>query len=180
MGPNRIIGQSRSLGKPRPILRVARSFDGSSSADAARDSPERKASHSGARRSAATACTRETGPEEHQGDNADYCIQRMNQQTIGQSADIHAMTEFEFAALRVLKKRIAVDLWNREQGERIIAMRAFALFSRRGQWRGLGLDDWLEAERRSLWRKTKLSFRSRTNGSTSRFRQPGPSRDTSY
>ena len=26
-------------------------------------------------------------------------------------------------------------------------MRASALFSRRGQWRGLGLDDWLKAER---------------------------------
>ena len=72
MGPNGIIGQSRSLGKSRPILRVARSFDGSSSADPARDSPERKASHSGARSSAATGCTCETRPEEHQGDYADY------------------------------------------------------------------------------------------------------------
>ena len=56
------------------------------------------------------------------------------------------MTEFEFASLRVLKKRIAVALWNREEGERIIAMRVFALFSRRGQWHGLGLDDWREAK----------------------------------
>src|SRR5579863_6000896 len=72
MGPNRIIGQSRSLGKSRPILRIARSLDGSSSADPARDSPQRKASHSGTRSSAATACTCETRSEEHQSDNADH------------------------------------------------------------------------------------------------------------
>src|SRR5215475_6835360 len=72
MGPIRIIGQSRPLGKSRPILRVARSADRSSPADSAGDSPERKASHSGARSSAATACTREIRPEEHQGDYADY------------------------------------------------------------------------------------------------------------
>jgi len=33
---------------------------------------KRKASHSGARRSFATACTHETGVEEHQSDHADY------------------------------------------------------------------------------------------------------------
>ena len=72
MGPIRIIGQPRSLGKSGPILRVARSVDGSSSANPARDSPERKASQSGARSSAATACTCKTRSEEHQGDYADY------------------------------------------------------------------------------------------------------------
>src|SRR5262249_24097641 len=72
MGPNRISGQSWSLGKSRPLLRVARSVDSSSSADSAGDSPERKASHSGARSSAATACTCETRSKEHQGDYADY------------------------------------------------------------------------------------------------------------
>src|SRR5579864_5825312 len=55
----------RPLSDPHPV-------DGSSSADPARDSPERKASHSGARRSFATACTRETGVEERQSDHADY------------------------------------------------------------------------------------------------------------
>jgi len=92
MAPAGIIGQSRPLGESRPVLRVARSVDGASSADPARDSPERKASHSGTRSSAATACTCETRSEEHQSDNAD-CL--YSQQIIGQSADIHAMTEFE-------------------------------------------------------------------------------------
>ena len=68
----RIIGQSRSLGKSRPILRVARSVDGSSSADSACDSLERKASDSGAWSSAAPGCACETRPEEHQGDYANY------------------------------------------------------------------------------------------------------------
>src|SRR5580704_7423858 len=72
MGPLRIIGQSRSVGKSRPILRVARPVDSSSSADPARDSPEWKTSHSGARSSATTACTCETRSEEHQGGHADY------------------------------------------------------------------------------------------------------------
>src|SRR5215467_1852866 len=76
MGPLRIIGQSRSVGKSRPLLRVARSGDGSSSANPARNSPEWKASHRGARGSAAAACTCETGPEEHQGDYADYLHKR--------------------------------------------------------------------------------------------------------
>ena len=61
-----------ALGKSRPILRFARPADSAPSADSARDSPERKASHSGARSSAATACTCETRLEEHQGDYADY------------------------------------------------------------------------------------------------------------
>jgi len=51
---------------------VARSVDGPSSADPARDSHERKAPYSGARSPAATARTCEARSEEHQSDHADY------------------------------------------------------------------------------------------------------------
>jgi hypothetical protein len=96
MGPIRIIGESRSLGKSRPLLRVARSGDGSSSANPARDSPEREGSHGRARSSVAAGCTCETGPEKHQGDYTDYLIRRMNRPTTGRTAGIHATTEFEY------------------------------------------------------------------------------------
>ena len=81
----RIIGQSRSLGKSRPIPRLARSVDGSSSPDPARDSPERKASHCGARSSASTACACETRSEEHQGDYADYLYRRRASGLLGKT-----------------------------------------------------------------------------------------------
>src|SRR5215469_11633728 len=85
MGPNRLIGQSRSVGKSRSILRVARSVDGSSSADPARDSPERKASYRGARGSAAIGCTCETRSEEHQGDYADFLYQGRTSGLLGKA-----------------------------------------------------------------------------------------------
>src|SRR5215471_18571939 len=69
----------------RPILRVARSVDGSSSPDLTRDSPERKASHTGARSPAATACTCETRSEEHQGDHADYLYARRASGLLGKA-----------------------------------------------------------------------------------------------
>src|SRR6516162_912620 len=85
MGPIGIIGQSRSVEKSGSILRVARSVDGSSSADPARDSPERKATYSGAWSSAATARTREIGSEEHQGDYADHLHERRARRLLGKA-----------------------------------------------------------------------------------------------
>ena len=59
-------------GNPDPYFVSIDLADSAASADFAGDSPERKASHSGARGSAPTACPYETRPEEHQGDYADY------------------------------------------------------------------------------------------------------------
>ncbi len=95
-GPNRIIGQSRFVGKSRPILRVARSFDSSSSADPPRDSPERKASHSGAWSPTATGRAHETRPEEHQSDYADYLHKGRASGLFEQCKAIQATTEFKY------------------------------------------------------------------------------------
>jgi len=44
-------------------------------------------------------------------------------------------------------RRIATALWNQEERERIIAMKAHDVFCSRGCEHGFDLDDWLEAER---------------------------------
>src|SRR6202521_3110996 len=72
MGPHRIVRQSRRKRESGSIFRFDGPGDSAASADFAGYSPGRKASHSGARGSAPTACTCETRPEEHQGDYADY------------------------------------------------------------------------------------------------------------
>jgi Protein of unknown function (DUF2934) len=46
----------------------------------------------------------------------------------------------------MLERRIATALWNREERERIIAMRAFELFDKRGRQDGYDLEDWLTVE----------------------------------
>src|SRR5262249_57041396 len=67
MGPNGIVGQSRSLGKSRPILRVTRSVYGASSANPARDSPQRTPPYCVPWRATASDCTRKARPEKCEG-----------------------------------------------------------------------------------------------------------------
>ena len=46
-----------------------------------------------------------------------------------------------------VERRIATALWNQDERDRIIAMKAYELFCSRGCEQGSDLDDWLSAER---------------------------------
>jgi hypothetical protein len=46
-----------------------------------------------------------------------------------------------------VERRIATALWNQDERNRIIAMKAYELFCSRGCEHGFDLDDWLSAER---------------------------------
>ena len=46
-----------------------------------------------------------------------------------------------------VERRIATALWNQDERDRIIAMKAYELFCSRGCEHGSDLDDWLSAER---------------------------------
>jgi Protein of unknown function (DUF2934) len=46
-----------------------------------------------------------------------------------------------------VESRIATALWNQDERDRIIAMKAYELFCSRGFEHGCDLDDWLSAER---------------------------------
>jgi len=46
----------------------------------------------------------------------------------------------------MVERRIATELWNQQERERIIAMRAYDLFCSRGCEHGFHLADWLKAE----------------------------------
>ena len=46
-----------------------------------------------------------------------------------------------------VERRIATALWNHDERDRIIAMKAYELFCSRGCEHGSDLDDWLSAER---------------------------------
>ena len=46
-----------------------------------------------------------------------------------------------------VERKIATALWNQDERDRIIAMKAYELFCSRGCGHGSDLDDWLSAER---------------------------------
>lgn len=46
-----------------------------------------------------------------------------------------------------VERRVATALWNQDERDRIIAMKAYELFCSRGCEHGSDLDDWLSAER---------------------------------
>jgi hypothetical protein len=46
-----------------------------------------------------------------------------------------------------VQRRIATALWNQDERDRIIAMKAYEIFCSRGCEHGSDLDDWLSAER---------------------------------